>query len=709
MRIELINLNFKYKKRSKRMILKEIDLKIEHPGLYGLSGVNGSGKTTLLKLLKKILKPTEGKVIYDQLDLKDIGYVDSRCLVFKNLTLFENLLLFSDQVEKIKTILEQLDLTAVRDTRAKKLSFGEKQRLCIARAILQDTPVLLLDEPTSHLDYVSAQKVLRCLKELSKNHIILFTSHYADEIEQYCDTIYYLEEASIRIEQRIDRKKTFVSLPSIQKINHRLLMKTLISAFDYAFPLLTAFVTFFLMIFFHYGSLNWVDVMAFETNQYTDQSYIVAENRNIEKQTFLPEVEIPNSVLEKYNWEKMYANANFIGYSDFDIQTTNVDTSSGFYKLNMKYISIDHTLEDNVIVVSDYLYHTLSLYGLLEKETVRISGLPFVVRQGIKTNYESLVVQDDIIEVAEINEFGEVKTKKYYRWETLDLYKTEYNYLYFWVQMNERTLNTILGEKIEDIINTKQAFDIIFADQLEEDYSDLFTDENGVFITSDLSGGVIGGNISFAFSSEYGMHPIRLHVLGRITDLSKTILFKNEASYKAALKTMYSSSLTYSIPSSEVSSQMIRELVENQLFLAQEMVYEHLKLKDTIQYSQILYRRLSGILIGVAIFLYGMELFFESYFAKEKITILKQCSVSKEYRRKNILWDVVVKSFLFGMVFGLLFLIFCLTPLNGYLLQQMNISGQIFPDFNSFLFILFLSFIIIGHTIKWIFLWRYAH
>lgn len=266
----------------------------------------------------------------------------------------------------------------------------------------------------------------------------------------------------------------------------------------------------------------------------------------------------------------MYANANFIGYSDFDIQTTNVDTSSGFYKLNMKHISIDHTLEDNVIVVSDYLYHTLSLYGLLEKETVRISGLPFVVRQGIKTNYESLVVQDDIIEVAEINEFGEVKTKKYYRWETLDLYKTEYNYLYFWVQMNERTLNTILGEKIEDIINTKQAFDIIFADQLEEDYSDLFTDENGVFITSDLSGGVIGGNVSFAFSSEYGMHPIRLHVLGRITDLSKTILFKNEASYKAALKTMYSSSLTYSIPSSEVSSQMIRELVENQLFLAQE-------------------------------------------------------------------------------------------------------------------------------------------
>ena len=174
----------------------DLSFKIERGEVFGLLGKNGAGKTTAIKMLTLQLKPTAGEIFWNELPtscmeknsmLSKISYVPQAPHLFnapliKNFTMFDTL-----DDGKLKIFLSELNLPLDLNS-SQKLSRGQLQRLGLIRALLKDTPIILLDEPTAGLDEVTEQKVLTLIKEISPRRTIIIATHrlavieFADEI-----------------------------------------------------------------------------------------------------------------------------------------------------------------------------------------------------------------------------------------------------------------------------------------------------------------------------------------------------------------------------------------------------------------------------------------------------------------------------------------------------------------------------------------------
>jgi ABC-2 type transport system ATP-binding protein len=195
-----------------------LNLKIQKGELFGLLGPNGAGKTTLVKILCTLLPPDEGNacvngfdVVRQQMGVKrSIGALFSvgERGVFWRLNGYRNLEFFSaiynvPRRKRHERIMEVLDLVGLKDKafeHYQKYSGGMKRKLALARALLPDPPILLLDEPTTGLDVGSS----RSLREFIKNNLsrkagktVLYTTHYVEEASQICDRICILNRGKL--------------------------------------------------------------------------------------------------------------------------------------------------------------------------------------------------------------------------------------------------------------------------------------------------------------------------------------------------------------------------------------------------------------------------------------------------------------------------------------------------------------------------------
>lgn len=222
--IETFNLTkiFRGKKRKgKRRTVKAVDhvnIKVKKGEFFGLLGPNGAGKTTLIKMLCTIILPTEGTARlngYDILKESDKvrssfgwfhGETGGRSLYWRlsaedNLRFYAYLQNVPKDVAKkrIDALLEFFDLTEERRKLVKEYSTGMKVRVMLARALLHNPPILLMDEPTIGLDTISAVETRSLLKalctELGKT--IVFTSHNMYEVEQLCERVAIMRKGKI--------------------------------------------------------------------------------------------------------------------------------------------------------------------------------------------------------------------------------------------------------------------------------------------------------------------------------------------------------------------------------------------------------------------------------------------------------------------------------------------------------------------------------
>lgn len=199
------DLSFSYKKDDKKICaLKNINIKFEGNGVYGIVGFSGSGKSTLLKLIlglypwyKGVVEVTANrKRIYNVSDIRDsVSYVSQDLELF-NASILENLKLFNENIttESAIDICKKLNLddtinqlpSGYNDILNEKvnLSGGEKQRLCIARAILKNSPIYIFDEPTSSLDANSENIVCSIINELAQNSLVIFITHNISLLKQ---------------------------------------------------------------------------------------------------------------------------------------------------------------------------------------------------------------------------------------------------------------------------------------------------------------------------------------------------------------------------------------------------------------------------------------------------------------------------------------------------------------------------------------------
>jgi ABC-2 type transport system ATP-binding protein len=216
--------------------LKKIDLDIYEGEIFGLLGPNGAGKTTLIKCLTTLLLPTGGRAVINGHDLlkadkmvrASIGcmLMGERGLYWK-LTGRENLDFFGSlyyippgaRKKKIGELIVLLDLSDIIDRTVETYSSGQKMKLAFAKSLINEAPILVLDEPTVTMDVHSARELRLIVKELNeKGHTIVYTTHVMQEAEELCDRVAIIDRGEIITLGSPEELKAKIEKESVTKI-----------------------------------------------------------------------------------------------------------------------------------------------------------------------------------------------------------------------------------------------------------------------------------------------------------------------------------------------------------------------------------------------------------------------------------------------------------------------------------------------------------
>jgi ABC-2 type transport system ATP-binding protein len=209
--VEVKHLTKQYKNLT---AVKDLNLAIEPGDCYGFIGPNGAGKTTTIKTMATLLEPTSGTVYIDGYDVtrnplevrKIIGYMPDFFGVYDDIKVWEYLDFFAasykiprnKRKQIIDDVLELTDLTVKREAYVEELSRGMKQRLCLAKTLVHDPKLLLLDEPASGLDPRARIEIRALLKELQNmGKTIFVSSHILPELADLCNKVAILETGQL--------------------------------------------------------------------------------------------------------------------------------------------------------------------------------------------------------------------------------------------------------------------------------------------------------------------------------------------------------------------------------------------------------------------------------------------------------------------------------------------------------------------------------
>ncbi|KJE32317.1 lantibiotic protection ABC transporter ATP-binding protein [Geobacillus thermoleovorans] len=212
----------------KQLAVDNVSMRVKKQTIYGLLGPNGAGKSTILKMLTGLLRPTKGEIMinghpWSRKDLKDIGALIESPALYGNLTAYENLLVYAKLLNLPNSRIEEvLKIVGLENTGKKKVSqfsLGMKQRLGIAKALLNSPKLLILDEPTNGLDPLGIQDLRTLIQSFCENGMtIILSSHILSEVKQLADYIGIIQNGALKYEGKIseneDLEKLFIDVVS---------------------------------------------------------------------------------------------------------------------------------------------------------------------------------------------------------------------------------------------------------------------------------------------------------------------------------------------------------------------------------------------------------------------------------------------------------------------------------------------------------------
>ena len=204
--VDNLSKSFWERKRGEIKAVSPVSFEIEKGEIFGLLGPNGAGKTTLLRMLATILTPSSGTAFINGFDLrihsneikKSIGFLSGNTKLYGRLTPKELLYYFGalydlDHWEitvHMNEIFDMLNMHEFSDQKIENLSTGQVQKTSIARCILHDPAIYILDEPTLGLDILTSQSIIQFIKDAASNgKTVIFSTHHMQEVELLCHRI----------------------------------------------------------------------------------------------------------------------------------------------------------------------------------------------------------------------------------------------------------------------------------------------------------------------------------------------------------------------------------------------------------------------------------------------------------------------------------------------------------------------------------------
>lgn len=213
MQLRAENIVKKYKSRT---VVKGVSFQVNQGEIVGLLGPNGAGKTTSFYMVVGVIKPNEGKIFLDEMDItkepmykrgqKGIGYLPQEASVFRKLSVEDNIravleirnLSKKEQEEKLEELLNEFSLQHIRKNRGDLLSGGERRRTEIARALAANPKFILLDEPFAGVDPIAVEDIQGIVTKLKEKNIgVLITDHNVHETLSITERAYLLYDGTI--------------------------------------------------------------------------------------------------------------------------------------------------------------------------------------------------------------------------------------------------------------------------------------------------------------------------------------------------------------------------------------------------------------------------------------------------------------------------------------------------------------------------------
>lgn len=213
-KVSALRKKFYDKKNGEFYAVDGIDFTVREGEIFGLLGPNGAGKTTTLRMIATIMTQNEGEIIINGVDTlknpdrvkRSIGFLSGNTKLYKKLTPVETMRFFGnfynidkDEMERrIEEIVHILDMESFKDRIVEKLSTGQVQKTSIARCMIHDPEIYILDEPTLGLDILTSRTIIDFIKyKKAEGKTIIFSTHYMEEADSLCDRIGLIHEGKL--------------------------------------------------------------------------------------------------------------------------------------------------------------------------------------------------------------------------------------------------------------------------------------------------------------------------------------------------------------------------------------------------------------------------------------------------------------------------------------------------------------------------------
>lgn len=427
--LELRNINKCYIMKNERVnALKNINFTFPDKGLFVLMGPSGCGKSSLLNILTGLDSKYEGRVLYNNENIKDIydnyrneiSYMTQSFNLFDNLTVFENInlslkLLGKSDKTKVETILKDFEIYDLANKKCNTLSGGEKARVSIARAVIKNPKIIFCDEPTGNLDDKTSKLVWTLLKKISETVLVIIASHDEKNSYEFGNVIKIIDGQINEeiINNVVSNKNTFIKYKTSSNLSLNLLFKIFNNKkMLYILSILVMSISF--IMFGLFNKLSSVNIKKAEINTIINSDIneiTLYKKGNINDYTiYFSQNDLKTTHKLLQNSGSYYASSLLSNNNIFTFEFENTLDITDYYKLynssaNENNVFIDERLcsfkilgrkpiYENEIMISNFLADYIIRFGSFDENGNQISFNNYsdILESTLKVSNEKVVI-----------------------------------------------------------------------------------------------------------------------------------------------------------------------------------------------------------------------------------------------------------------------------------------------------------------------------